>query len=232
MANLQWWQYPLINDYGQPDRYGGFPKPDMNIDVPAGVPITALLSGVVSGINSPGGGAPEWGNVITIKLDNPYNSLATHEAYLHLASIAPGLKVGDKISAGQIVGYSGGINPGPGLQSASVGFAWYNGDYYGFGPEWSKYLGSSQLDPTKIFNDLQSGSFKIGTTNPVNPLPVSDILSAIGLPSPDDVKNFFEQFGLVVFGMILLLVGVIVVFFSSDAGKESANKAAQVAVMA
>lgn len=231
MSSLPWFMNGLINNYGMPDPYGGFPKPDMNVDVPAGDPITALFSGVVSGINDPSGGVPSWGNVITIKMDNPYNSVATHTAYLHLASIAPGLKVGDRISAGQIVGYSGGTNPGPGLQNASVGFAFYNGDYYGFGPTWTKYNGSPLLDPTKLFNDLQSGNFVVGTSyQNTNPIPVQDLLNALGLPTPDDVKNFFEQFGLIVFGFLLLIVGIMVVFFSSDTGKKTTEVAAEAAI--
>jgi len=83
-----WYEYPRIDDYGSPDPDGPFPKPDSNILVPDGVPITALASGVVSGINAPDGSHPAFGQVVTVKLDTPLNPIADHMAYLHLNQIS------------------------------------------------------------------------------------------------------------------------------------------------
>lgn len=60
----------------------------------------------------------------------------------------------------------------------------------------------------------------IGTTSNSNSGITDNILSALGLPTPEDVKNFFEQFSLIVAGILLLLVGIMVVFFSSSGGKD------------
>ena len=84
-----WYKYPRIDDYASnPDPDGPFPKPDSNILVPDGVPITALASGVVSGINAPDGSHPAFGQVVTVKLDTPLNPIADHMAYLHLNQIS------------------------------------------------------------------------------------------------------------------------------------------------
>lgn len=132
-----WYQYPLIGGYGEKDPYFNGPKPDINVAVPPGIPITDLASGVVSGIESPSGATPSWGHAITVRLDNPPSQEDTHIAYLHLQSIPSSLRVGQHINPGDVLGVSGGTNPGNGLQQASVGVAYYGGDYYGFGPAWA-----------------------------------------------------------------------------------------------
>jgi len=169
-----WYTYPRIDNYGGVEPYGGFAKPDSNILVPDGTPITAPLPGVVSGLNAPDGSLPAWGAVVTIKMTTPYNSVATHYAFLHLSTIAFGIKVGSSISIGTVIGTAG---PGPGAagsQKAALGFALYNGDYYGYGPTWAQYLGSPQLNPVALLNSLKAGSATVpppvapggGTTKP------------------------------------------------------------------
>lgn len=168
---MQWYMYPRIDQYGGPEPYGNFPKPDSNILVPEGTSITSPLSGVVSGINAPDGSMPNWGAVVTIKLSIPYNPIADHIAFLHLTSIAPGLKVGSPISVGQQIGIggSGGATP-TGTQPAALGFAFYHGDYYGYGPTWSQYVGSSQLNPVPFLDSLKNGgTISTGGTTPTVP---------------------------------------------------------------
>lgn len=206
---MPWYQYPISGGaYGTPDPYGGFPKPDVNIDVPSGMPITALYSGTVSGINSPSGIVPAYGNVVTVKLDNPINPIATHTAYLHMASIAPGLQVGQKISAGTIVGYSGGNNPGAGLQQAPVGFALYNGDVYGYGPTWSQYLGSSALNPTNIIQVLASG-YPINTLNSSFNSGSGQMVTQPGTPF---FETMLQKAGLFLLSLTLMLAGFYMLF--------------------
>ena len=160
-----WYMYPRIDQYGGPEPYGNFPKPDSNILVPEGTPVTSPLSGVVSGINAPDGSMPGWGAVVTIKLSTPYNPVADHMAFLHLTSIAPGLHVGSPVSVGQQIGIagSGGATP-PGTQPAALGFAFYHGDYYGYGPTWSQYVGSPQLNPVPFLDSLKGGAPITGGT--------------------------------------------------------------------
>lgn len=154
--SIAWYNYPDINNYGAPDPYGGFPKPDINFAVPSGVPITTIASGTVSGIDAPDGTVPAWGHVVTIKLDLPYNSVATHIAYLHLSSVT--VTIGQHVNVGDIIGYSGGTNPGNGLQQAYPALALYNGDYYGYGASWSQYLGSQLLNPTQLVQEIQTNA--------------------------------------------------------------------------
>lgn len=169
-----WYTYPRIDQYGTPDPFGGFPKPDSNIQVPDNYPITALLGGTVTGINSPSGSIPAWGAVVTIKLDSPLNPIATHTAYLHLASIAPGLAVGSHVSAGDLIGYSGGKSAA-GSQKVPLGFALYHGPFYGFGPEWSQYLGSPSLNMTALLTAAAKGTLNVpgGTDGAGGSAPIS-----------------------------------------------------------
>src|SRR5258708_5727577 len=157
-----WYSYPRIDNYGAPDPFGGFPKPDSNILCPENTPITSPLAGIVSGINAPDGSLPAWGAVVTIKLLVPYNPIADHIAFLHLSSITPGLKIGSSVSVGQVIGVGGSGPHAAGTQKAALGFAFYHGDFYGYGPTWAQYDGKPEL----------------------NPVPFLVALAVIGLPPP------------------------------------------------
>lgn len=156
MASKAWYTYPRIDNFGQyPDPDGAFPKPDSNIQCPNGTVITCVGSGVVSGIDIPGGSEPAYGHAVTILLDNPHNALATHDAYIHLASVS--VTIGQRVAFGGNVGVSG-ANP----QNAAFGFAFYPGDLYGQGPEWNKYIQTSsntidpRLNPVPFLDGLAS----------------------------------------------------------------------------
>lgn len=194
MAEKAWYEYPRIDAYGSPDPFGGFPKPDSNIQVPDGYAITALLPGTVTGINAPDGSMPAWGAVVTIKLDTPINSIATHTAYLHLASIAPGITKGAHVAAGDLVGYSGGSRAA-GTQKVPVGFALYAGDYYGYGPEWSKYLGNAALNMTSLLDQAAAGKLNIpatpGTATPAAAGGMIDITNMI--PGLSDIFGWLSS---------------------------------------
>ena len=145
-----WYKYPYVADYaaGQ-DPFGNFPKPDINIECPDGMPITNLRAGTVTGLNSSDGSVPAWGACVTLRLDKPVNEVATHIAYLHLEPIPSFLTIGLHVPAGEVIGYSGGASA-QGLEKVPVGVALYNGDIYGFGPTWDLYVGSAWLDPTPV----------------------------------------------------------------------------------
>jgi hypothetical protein len=155
-----WYQYPFDNPQGAIEPYGGGPKPDSNVQCPAGTPITVILPGTISGLNAPDGSMPAWGAVVTIRLDTPVNTIATHTAYLHLAPLPSSLRVGQHVNAGTVIGYSGG--PGAaGAQKVPVGFALYNGDVYGFGASWSQYVGNPLLNPYGILTAASGGHLNI-----------------------------------------------------------------------
>lgn len=174
-----WYTYSRIDGYGGAEPYGNFPKPDSNILVPDGTAVTAPLAGVVSGINAPDGSTPAWGYVVTIRLTTPYNSVADHIAFLHMSSIAPGLHVGMPVQVGQLLGTAGsGQSTPPGTQPAALGFAFYHGDYYGYGTTWSQYVGSPQLNPVPFLDALKKNS-------PITPIPPT----ATNAPIASEKKN-------------------------------------------
>ena len=161
-----WYTYPRIDGYGGPEPYGGL-KHDSNVQVPDGTPITSLVPGVVTGINNvtaagpiPGTGFPAWGSQITIRMQSPINALATHIAYLHLTGIPAGLRIGQTIGAGTLLGYSGG-QLADGAQKAPVGVALYQGDAYGYGPTWNANALSPLLNPVPLLNMAQNGTLTI-----------------------------------------------------------------------
>ena len=138
-----WWQYPFSNDFGGTEPYGNFPKPDINIQVPAGVPISNITPGVVTAIDT----SSAYGYVVTIKMDRPYNNLATHAAYLHMGTVE--VAQGQRVEMYDRLGTAGPPTGGS-FQNAPLGFAFYPGDKYGYGNEWNQYFqitSTPQLNP-------------------------------------------------------------------------------------
>ena len=75
---------------------------------PMGTPVVTIGDGVVTSRKNEGAG----GNVVRIKHNSVYRT-----AYLHLSRYASGLKVGDRVHQGQVIGYVGstGSSTGPHL---------------------------------------------------------------------------------------------------------------------
>lgn len=152
-----WWTYPRIDNYGVfPDPQGNFKKPDSNILVPYGYPVATPVAGVVSGINSPNGSIPSWGAVVTIKLDQPINSLATHLAFLHLADVT--VREGQRVLPGDIVAHAGDGNHAAGSSPASLGVALTPGQYYGFDGFQYNANGDPQLNPVPFIESVKNNS--------------------------------------------------------------------------
>ena len=163
-----WYKYPYTPDYGGVEPYspppgtaGYYPKPDINIQCPDGTPITALLPGVISGINSSDGHVPAWGACMTIRLDKPVNAVATHMAYLHLEPLESHFQIGQHISKGDVIGYSGG-QTAAGSEHVPVGIALCDGDIYGETGFRDQYLGSAWLDPSGVLK--AAGNAGTGTS--------------------------------------------------------------------
>lgn len=85
-------------------------RPHTGIDyaAPKGTPVMSIGDGVVVERGYKGGG----GNTVKIKHNSVYTS-----AYLHLSKYGAGIKVGSRVSQGQIIGYVGstGASTGPHL---------------------------------------------------------------------------------------------------------------------
>lgn len=151
VATTAWWEYPSdapgtsygqVQDpacQGQPNCYL---KPDVNIQVPPGTPITALLSGTVTNVQDQG--STDGGLSVVVKSDQPINSLATHTAYNFLGS--SNVKVGQHINFGDQVGVAGSpynIFFALALTTDSI---WGNGGFH------YNATGNPQLDPHLLIN--------------------------------------------------------------------------------
>lgn len=93
-------------------------RPHTGVDyaAPAGTPVMAIGDGVVISKGWSGGG----GNTVKIKHNSVYTT-----AYLHLSRYAKGLKRGQRVSQGEVIGYVGstGASTGPHLDFR----VWKNG---------------------------------------------------------------------------------------------------------
>lgn len=150
-SNAPWYTYPRIDNFGTIDPQGNYWKPDSNIQLPGYYPITALLPGTVTSVQT-----TQWGQtVVTVKLDAPINSEATHTFYEHMSSAA--VNVGQHVSAGDLIGNN---NP-PG--TVPLGFGLYSGDVYGSGSAWQQLQsdlspgGAGLLNPVALLNAAMSG---------------------------------------------------------------------------
>ena len=83
---------------------------------PTGTPVLSIGDGTVTSIGYEGGG----GNTVRIRHNSVYST-----AYLHLSRYASGLKVGQRVSQGEVIGYVGmtGTATGPHLDFR----VWMNG---------------------------------------------------------------------------------------------------------
>ena len=93
-------------------------QPHTGIDyaAPTGTPVVSIGDGVVTSMKNEGAG----GNTVRITHNSVYKT-----AYLHLSKYGPGLKVGQRVRQGQVIGYVGstGRSTGPHLDFR----VWKNG---------------------------------------------------------------------------------------------------------
>ena len=199
-----WYTYPRIDNFGTIDPAGDYWKPDSNIQLPGNYPITALMSGTVTAVQ--GTNVP-WGSGVTIKLDSPLNSLATHTFYIHMSSV--NVSVGQHVSAGQLIGYN---NP---AGAVPLGFGLYSGDVYGMGPAWQTLQsdlapgGAGLLNPVALLNAAAAGNINQSTTtlgfNPADP-----VGSVWGSVAPT-LKNWGEYVAIFLLAVVLIVIGFILI---------------------
>lgn len=210
-----WFNHPFAHDYAGKEPYGNFPKPDINYqNIPAGTPITSLTQGTVTNIDK----VSPWGYAVTVKMDSPYNAIATHAAYLHLTTVDNSLYVGKHLQEGDVIGTGGGNITGSGQQPAGVGFAFYNGDAYGYGPTWNRYVGSKQLDPTSFLSTFSSAS--PSTLAQANNIVAAQNASNTGCDTPvigglicwiqSQLATWALTVGFFLIGLILIILGFVI----------------------
>lgn len=154
----QWYNYPADSPgggYGELldpwcSRCGccNYLKPDTNIAIPQGTPITALLPGKVTDVTDHGGGAG--GLSVVVKLDQPLNNEATHVAYNFLGG--SNVAVGQHVGAGQIIGRAGspyGINFALALTPDDT----WGGAHFNLNAK-----GDPNLDPRRLLAAVRSGT--------------------------------------------------------------------------
>ena len=154
MANYTgqpWYTFSWLENFGTIDPQGNYWKPDVNVQAPGGTPITALFPGTVTSVQQ-----TSWGqNVVTVKLDNALNYLATHTAYQHMSSA--NVQVGQHVQTGSLIGYNNAAGQVP------VGFSFYSGDVYGSGSAWNTLQqdlapgGAGLLNPGKLLGVPEGG---------------------------------------------------------------------------
>lgn len=152
-----WYTFNRIDNFGQIDPQRGangstYWKPDTNVLVPPGYPVIAVLSGIVTSVQYTDYGQ----TVITIKLDTPLNSLATHMYFEHMHDST--VSKGTRVQFGTLIGHANLAGEG-----ASLGVGLYSGDVYGTGQAWNilqndlKPGGKGLLNPVALIESLKNG---------------------------------------------------------------------------
>lgn len=209
-----WYTYFYDKDFGKyPDPVGPYPKPDANVRVPSGTPITAIASGTVTSVRRQPWGPLAWS--ITVKMDQPFNDVAKYTAYNYVSS--PKVSVGQHVDFGTPVAIAG--NP-YGIWTA---FAFSDTPVYGTGSANEPFHGTyvnPKLNPVPFLQAVNSGSHP-GTTQ-LQPLNSSNVLMnndtnnnnnpldiTSGLTSwlTDNATKFVDAMLLFIIGITLVIVG-------------------------
>lgn len=178
-----WYTYFYDKDFGTyPDPVGPYAKPDANVRVPTGTPITAIASGTVTGVRR-----QPWGPLaysITVRMDAPWNNVARYTAYNYVSS--PQVHIGQHVNFGTPLAIAG--NP-YGIWTA---FALSDSPVYGTGTKNSPFAGryiNPALNPVPFLQAVNSGSHP-GTTQ-LNPLNSSNLMqdSSTQTNNPLDITS-------------------------------------------
>lgn len=233
-----WYTFSWLENFGTIDPQGNYWKPDVNVQAPGQYPITSLFSGTVTSVQQ-----TSWGqNVVTVKLDNALNYLATHVAYQHLSSSS--VQVGQHVSTGSLIGFNNNSGQVP------VGLSFYSGDIYGSGSAWNTLQqdlapgGAGLLNPGKLLG-VPEGGYLRSNLQGLPDVSGSGGATSSGAPGPQGTTNlssvgggttsstsggcqwydigcqltgffqsdFFTQSAIVTVAVLLGLIGVIVLVF-------------------
>jgi len=221
-----WYTYPLDSPGGgyqeMIDPMGNYLKPDTNIAVPSGTPITTWDSGTITSVVDRGRALA--GLSVTEKLDHPPNNEAQYASFNYLGSSS--VSVGDRVSSGQQIGVAGspyGVNFALGL---------------GITPIWGAQCPQCSnpqpnLDPRLILYPLRGGkgvpSSGVSTGNPtLDALPFG-LGGAIGYLE-QSFTNLAEEVGIFLLALLLIILGVILL--AGKQIKEATFKAGEIAALA
>lgn len=191
-----WWSYPRIDNFGTIDPAGPYWKPDSNIQIPGYYPIVNLLPGTVTSVQK-----TSWGQtVVTVALDTPINTLATHQFYEHMSSAS--VQVGQHLNSGDLVGYN---NP-PG--QVPLGYGFYTGDVYGSGSAWTTLQNdlcpgcANLLNPVALLNAMKNGGS----------VPTAGGVPAPAMPASTFFNQIGQRIGLFILSLVLIGAGMYITF--------------------
>lgn len=212
---FQWTTFNRIDNFGQIDPQGNYWKPDSNILTPPGYPITSLGSGTVTSVQD-----TNWGQrVVTIKLDTPLNSLATHTFYEHLGDST--VNEGQHVLSGQLIGHAS-TNP----TVPNVGFGLYSGDVYGSGQDWNTLQqdlapgGAGLLNPTNLLNQYKTLGGDTSPTGISGGLNAGQGVNAGLCDTPfvgglicwlqSNIASWAEHVAFFLIGLVLIIIGFVI----------------------
>ncbi len=238
ISRQAWFNFNRIDLLGTPDPAGGFPKPDSNILAPAGLGVSAPADGVVTGISN--NFSDGFGNAVTVRFNKPPNPYATHFVFLHLTSLSPGLKVGQMVKAGDVLGWTGS-NP----QNASLGFALYPGNNYGKDSAWSAFDTVPNLTGNGVYNPVPYlDALKNGKVTNINPATGANTNTSLGgtMCAPWDigcvwgqinggVVSFGEHIAIFLIALLFIVLGFVFLMGGSQVG-QTIGKVAKIGAMA
>lgn len=214
-----WWQWPRIDNFGQIDPEGNYWKPDTNVQVPGNYPIQNILPATVTSVRQ-----TSWGQtVVTARLDQPLNNLATHEVYQHMSSAT--VSPGQHIDTGTLVGFN---NPDG---QVPLGFSFYSGDVYGSDAGWTILQqdlapgGAGLLNPTSFLDKAKSGKIQTSSSGMIVP---TSSCSGIDIPCwwNSFILPFFEHAFLLILALVLIILGFFII-----AERQTSNVARKVGVL-
>lgn len=236
-----WINNPSIWMYGRwlpggPSRNEG----GVDLGSTGGTPVYALADGVIMGAgnfwHSPGN--PGYG-VITTRVNVPGSGL--QDLYYQHIDIASNINDctgsacnGQVVHKGDIIGH---IHPGVNMLELGFNAGW--GGIWG-----TNHPGAWATDPRPMLKALVEtgppGATVSGVVNPLSSstssLPSTDvvtsIMSALGIPNAAAVQDFIQRMGFVFVGGMIILIAVLVMFFSSDAGKSALGAGSKAAMVA
>ena len=246
-----WFRNPGVYMYGRWDNPPSAMEGGVDLGSAAGTPVYALADGVIIGAgnfwhNPPNvtqslGGNPGYG-VVTTRVNVPGYGL--QDLYYQHIDIASSIKPCISGNCGQQVVHKGDIIGyiHPGVNMLEMGF---NADW---GQPWGlNHPGAWATDPRPMLKALMdagppatlggqptfnTGQFNLGSSSSGSSTGadiMSGIMSGLGLPTAADVQSFVQRFTLVFFGGLFVLIGVLIVFFSSESGKQVAKAGVEAA---
>lgn len=161
-------------------------RTDQGVDYTGAGPLYAVGSGTI--LSTSAAGWPGGGTYIALKLDNPPDP--THDIVYYAEGITPGVKPGDKVSSGQVIGQATGAKGGIeiGWGSATIGTTlakstsgYTEGQVTSEGQHFLSFISGADT-PSATLASVPTGSGLTGDF-------ATDLLNQLGAPvTPNNVK--------------------------------------------